>query len=333
MTIPPEGAYTATLTVPAHGGKGLGLVFDDQDGLVFVSLERPNNRAPALRHGDTVAMGVQGEDVAFDLACLRESPALRSAVMAYLEGSRGSRYRRSSPSGPLPPSVPWCRGIDPTRPLVVTFDLGNIVATAGEPHLPASIILCKTAAGAVLFGLFTAAVHGLEYMRTKVLTTRMFALIWLSSFGAALGEVCEILANSKINASVYSMVSQTRLLGTAAFMYFYLGKSQTQLQLSQLASLSLTVFVFYQVPDIVPVGQIWNGFGKARDPLDPIAANAADDRLGLVYAVLKIVCSIVSGVLGQRDFPSEEECLRHAPVHVRVAQGWDHRTLAVLAFF
>ena len=55
--MPVLSRYTATLTVPAHGGKGLGLVFDDQDGLVFVSLERPNNRAPALRHGDTVRHG------------------------------------------------------------------------------------------------------------------------------------------------------------------------------------------------------------------------------------------------------------------------------------
>jgi len=79
-----------------------------------------------------------------------------------------------------------------------------------------------------------------------------------------------------------------------------------------LFSLSLLIFVYLQMPDYVPLGHIWNGFGKPRDPLNPVV-RGRDDAVAVLYAFMKIFFSIVSGVLGQRAL--QDETMKELPLY------------------
>jgi hypothetical protein len=301
MVPNPVQAYRTTVHVPPGGGQSLGIKYDYKAGVLFV-LDAP--RHPKLLHGDSVAFGMQGGETVFDLECLQASPKILAAVKTYLENGRVRAM--------LEPTTGPCRGVDPSQPLTVSFDLAGVVAQAGQPNLPVSIIVCWKFVGCVIFAGFTAAVHGVGYVRKNVINVHMLRIMLLPALGWASGDICEILANSKLDAALYSILSQTRLMGTAAFMYMYLGHKQTTLQMSLLFSLSLLIFVYLQMPDYVPLGHIWNGFGKPRDPLNPVV-RGRDDAVAVLYAFMKIFFSIVSGVLGQRAL--QDETMKELPLY------------------
>ena len=137
------------------------------------------------------------------------------------------------------------------------------------------------------------------------------------------------LTIGRLNAALYSVLSQSRLVGTAACMRLLLGTRQSTLQLSLLGSLSLLILCYIQVPDSVPVGKSWNGFGKPTDPEDG-GTPEQYDPMGMVYAFLKILLSIVVGVIGQRALQDEE--IKELPVLVLQASLFSGSVVALLPF-
>lgn len=147
------------------------------------------------------------------------------------------------------------------------------------------------------------------------------------ALGWMLGDVFELLANAKMNAALYSIISQLRLVGTAAMMCVVLGKRQTLLQTLLLLSISCTILVYTQVPDSVAIGEYWTGFGKPQAAGDQLPEE--DDPTGLIYAFVKVGLTIFSGVLGQRALQDEQ--LKEVPIYTFMAMIFGLQLIPMLS--
>eukprot|EP00928_Gymnodinium_smaydae_P029273 TRINITY_DN22093_c0_g1_i1.p1 TRINITY_DN22093_c0_g1~~TRINITY_DN22093_c0_g1_i1.p1 ORF type:complete len:559 (-),score=69.59 TRINITY_DN22093_c0_g1_i1:199-1701(-) len=206
--------------------------------------------------------------------------------------------------------------IDPDQGIRLVFSLKGIVVTTGDPYCQLTLTLSKSFFGALLMLSYTGLKCPQYYKQLFSLNT--FRILVLPALGWSLADACEILAASKINAALYSVLSQTRLVGTAACMYALVGQRQTYQQTSVLCSLSLLIFCYLQIPDYVDTTKYWNGFGKPKSPNEDISES--DDPMGIVFAFAKIFLSIVTGVAGQKAL--QDESLKELPFPVIQAGIW-----------
>ncbi len=116
------------------------------------------------------------------------------------------------PSSPLPLSVGANSGgprIDPAQPRVVYFDMAHVHVEKGAP-----IVLFQGVFGALLLGAWSAY-QDVACVRA-ILDPRTLRRLLVPLVGWASADVCQILANERLNAALYIVISQSRLVGTAA---------------------------------------------------------------------------------------------------------------------
>lgn len=238
-----------------------------------------------LLQGDELIRVSQEEWVIYDSKA-HNGPVdstLRRDVRAYLVNNPGEEIGQQN--------------INPQQPLALTFSKQGIMMKKGEPYLGLSLVLMKTLLGLIIL-LPVVFLTGSQEIWVAVSpgALKTFAL---PALGWTLADLCEIMANGKMNAAIYSVLSQLRLCGTALAMYLMLGQQQTFSQVSVLASLSLLIFCYLQVPDAVGTSEMWNGFGSPKDP-NKGAGQEDTPAIGYFFALAKIFLSIFVGVLGQK---------------------------------
>lgn len=236
--------------------------------------------------GDTVSRGVQDGQIIFTSKDFKKDEGLRlmKEVMCYLN---------TPATGKLDCVL---EVIDPTQALQVDFDMAHVDVSGGEPYLQVGIIFFRNLVGGVLLTLLSMAC-GVKFK--PMLNCHTIWMLMFLGVGRAASDIFEIMANGKINAALYSIVSQTRLLGAAACARCMLGSKFTVLQISLLTSISVVIFCYIQVPDSVSVGHYWNGFGSPQDP-NAIKEPEQDSSVGMIFAFVKTFLAVVMGVVGQK---------------------------------
>merc|ERR1739838_601999 len=154
----------------------------------------------------------------------------------------------------------------------------------GEAYLGVGIVFMRNLCGS--FVLLASYLICFKGSISKLYTLGNLAILILPGLGWTTADLFELLANSNTNAALYSVLSQTRLMGTV------------------LVSLTLVIICYMQVPDSVPVGKYWNGFGKPYDPNEQEAE--PESPLGIIFSFAKVVLSIIMGVVGQKALKKEE---------------------------
>jgi hypothetical protein len=186
----------------------------------------------------------------------------------------------------------------------------------GDPYFPVSIVVMRNLCGATLL----SSVHLIRGGKLgDLFRPSIVKILVVPALGWTLADVFEILANGKLNAALYSVLSQSRLVGTAMLMRVIMGTQQSLLQMLLLTSVTIVILVYVQVPSSVKVGHYWNGFGKPYDP-DSTEIPEQDDPLGLAYAFLKIGLSMLMGVIGQKALQLDE--LKEMPLITLQACIW-----------
>jgi len=246
--------------------------------------------AAGVLPGDVVSLGEQEGVTVFDQATFEKLDFLLE-VKGFIENPPRSPYPRADP--PL---------IDPAKPVTLTFDMEHVDVKKGEPYLGIGIIFMRNAVGsATLLLIYLICFKG---SIVKLFTLGNVAILILPGLGWTCADLFEVLANSKTNAALYSVLSQSRLVGTALVMRMLLGVKQSAAQITCLVSVTLVITCYVQVPDSVPIAKYWNGFGKPYDPSGQEAEPA--DPTGLLYAFAKMGTSIFMGVIGQKALQKEE---------------------------
>jgi len=124
---------------------------------------------------------------------------------------------------------------------------------------------------------------------------------WLPlSAGWAVSDVAEVMAGGRIDPSTYTVLVQSRIVGTAIMMRVTSGIPRSKLQWSILFVLMLVIIGWNLTP---------NQFGVQGKESPP------SEAVGLVLTVLRVVLSVLCGVFGQRAL--QESPL---PFHVQQAQ-------------
>merc|ERR1712032_1445828 len=140
--------------------------------------------------------------------------------------------------------------LDPTKPLTLTFDMEHVdVKKLGDPYLGVGIVFMRNFAGS--FVLLAGYVLFFKGSVTKLYTLGNLAILILPGLGWTTADLFELLANGNTNAALYSVLSQTRLMGTALLMRLMLGTQQSTAQITCLVSLTLVIVCYMQIPDTV----------------------------------------------------------------------------------
>lgn len=204
------------------------------------------------------------------------------------------------------PGSPLCalRKIDADKPLFVNFDMAHVeVSNSKPPYFPCSTTCMKTLLGVVILSLIAALLNKDDLK--IIYSPATIRLLFPCSAGWVLGEVFEVLASSNMNPTLYCVLTQSRILGTALCMRAVLGTKQTLLQSLILVSITINIFCYAQVPDYVAAGKFWSGFG---DPQDVVEGESNSNRelqhsgvnMAVVYALLRVLMAVVAGVIGQK---------------------------------
>jgi len=258
-----------------------------RDGLAYVAGVLPGD---ILSHGEQAGVTVFNQSCFENQACLLE-----------VQGFIGSPPTKSYPQADPPL-------LDPTHSLTVTFDMEHVDVKKGEPYNAYAMMLIRNVIGsAVLLIIYITCCNG---SLVKLYTLRNVVILLIPSIGWTLADIYEVLANGKTNAVLYSVLSQSRLVGTALLMRVLLGTRQSFPQMNCLVSVTLLILCYIQVPDIVSIRKYWNGFGAPYDPDEQVLETA--DNAGVLYAFIKIGLSISMGVVGQKALQSEE--LKNLPL-------------------
>jgi len=294
VPLPAEAEFTS-VSAAAHtdsttADEWFGVILDHRPGRRTLFVANVSSHGLAHTHGvlpgDIVARGWQGDKIIF-------------TSQDFTGGDRGARVLKEVVCFVNTPGdkKPQCdlEIIDASKGLQIDFDMAHVDVTGGEPYLQVGIIFIRNLVGGLLLTLVSFG-YGVNF-RT-MFNSRILCMLLFLGVGRAASDVFEIMANGKINAALYSIVSQTRLLGAAGCARCMLGVKFTTLQLLLLTSISVIIFCYIQVPDSVALGKYWNGFGNPRDP--NVQEPEKDNSVGMMYALIKTALAVLMGVVGQK---------------------------------
>jgi len=319
VNAPPE-AEACILTLPARAEtkSRYGLTLAHQPGIAKLYVEDVEKDGLAyfagVLPGDILSRGEQAGVSVFDESSFKQQESLLE-VKGYVDSVPGKSYPKADP--PL---------IDPAKPLTLTFDMEHVDIKKGTAYLGVGLVFMRNFLGAIvlLFGYLTCYNGSV----LKLYTLGNIAILVLPGLGWTIADLFEVLANNNTNAALYSVVSQTRLMGSALLMRMMLGTKQSVAQFISLAALTLVILCYMQVPESVPIEKYWNGFGKPYDPNEPKAET--QDKRGVIFSFAKVGLSIIMGVAGQKALQKEE--LKAMPVVGLQALIYSASSLATLPF-
>jgi len=222
-----------------------------------------------------------------------------------------------------PLTVSWAK--------VVGSDAG--VPIKGRPFKESSVIVVSWWLIAVVGLLLSAATGGKKAVR-QCMDRRAILTFAPAGVGWALADVCEVLAVARIDPATYGVISQARLLGSAAAVWAIRGMRQTKLQWGVLAALSLVCMAYTLVPDDPVHNKVrlfrWR-VSQAELKFDwrlrrPQLEASGDDgggmehMIGVVLALLKVTLSVLSGVYGESCFKVAGADGKPPELHVQMTQ-------------
>jgi hypothetical protein len=108
------------------------------------------------------------------------------------------------------------------------------------------------------------------------------------ALGWSIADVAEVMANGKLDAATYTILSQSRLVGTAIVMRAVAGARRSTLQWSILVTLTLVIIGWKSLPN-----EFYMPAPESK------AAEANTKMLGFILTSVKVVLSIVCGVFAQ----------------------------------
>jgi len=303
VQTPAEAEY-ASIIIPKASKwqkKSYGLRLGHRPGQsrIFVEevFEDGLARPAGVFEGDQVVRGMQGNTTIFTASNFLRNRNLLKEVECFI--NTPSDQRRTCD----------LQAIDPAKPLRLDIEFAHITVSKGDPYLFVFVVFLRNVLGAICA---VPIVYFWKGSNLKVLQNRRS--LWMLTclgFGRSLSHVFEILANGKINAALFSIVSQSRLVGVAILTYLMIGVKQSKLQILLLISVSITIGCFVQVPDKVPIDKYWDGFGAPIDP-DDMTPDDNDKTIGILYALTKTCVTVVAGVYGQKVL--QEPCFKELPM-------------------
>jgi len=317
VNVPPS-AESTMLAIPARveAHRWFGVALNRQPGMTELYVKEVFEgglaSAAGVLPGDIVSRGEQEGVVVFDKSSLKNQDYFVE-VRGFIENPPNKSYPRAKP--PL---------IQTDKPVTVTFDMEHVDVRKGDPYLGCSIVLMRNVIGATT--LMLIYLKFFEGSLAKLYTPYNIAIIIFPALGWTCSDLFEMLANGKMNAASYSVISQSTLVVSALLMRILLGTRQSPSQMTCLVSLTIVILCYIQVRDSVPIGQYWNGFGTPWDPNDQKAATA--DSKGIPFALAKVGLSIILGVACQKILQKEE--LKSLPLVGLLALIWSLGAAAIL---
>jgi len=201
-----------------------------------------------------------------------------------------------------PLTVSWAK--------VVGYDKKGI-PIKGRPFKESSMIVVSWMLNILVGIALSAALGGSRALR-QCFKWRAIILFAPAGLGWALADVCEVLAVGRIDPATYGVISQARLLGSAAACWLIRGIGQTRLQWGVLAALSLVCMAYCAVPDDPVPNQArllqWrlahtelsiHFSTKSVSLLSPLKSGGYTP---VALALGKVSLSVLSGVYGEACF-------------------------------
>lgn len=182
-------------------------------------------------------------------------------------------------------------------PIVISWAMTVGHDDSGKPvkvstFLEASVIIFVKgfiAFMALGYAMFKDAKESAGYKYVSMLLSWQSVKPWLAIGGGyAIADIAEIMANGKVDAATYTILSQSRLVGTAIAMRLILGTQRPAFQWSILFNLSIILLGWQLMP---------NEFGVAQ-----ATKTSPGETLGYFFILVKVILSITCGVLAQRQF-------------------------------
>mmetsp|Transcript_82362 Transcript_82362/g.266709 ORF Transcript_82362/g.266709 Transcript_82362/m.266709 type:complete len:584 (-) Transcript_82362:272-2023(-) len=207
------------------------------------------------------------------------------------------------------------------------------VPIKGRPFKESSVIVVSWALLASFGMLFSLATGGRPALR-QCFDRRAILTFAPAGIGWALADVCEVFALAKIDPATYGVISQARLLGSAAACWAIRGVRQSQLQWGILGALSLVCMAYCVVPDDpihnktrlfkwhvaqAELKMSWLQPPSSAMAVDP-DAGSLDQVVGVTMALLKVTLSVVSGVYGESCFKVAGQHVKPPELHVQMVQ-------------
>jgi len=317
VAVPPAAEATI-LTAPARSRaqSWYGVTLKHQPGTAELYVDGVSKGglayAAGVLPGDMVSRGEQDGATVFDRSSYKSQDSLLE-VKGFIEKAPIEPYPKASP--PL---------ISPVKPLTLIFDMEHVDVKKGETYLGFGIVFMRNVVGSsILLIIYVVCFQG---SLSKLYTPGNIAIFILPGLGGTCADLFEVLANGRTDAALYSVLSQSRLVCTAMVMRMLLGKRQSTPQVICLVSVTLVILSYMQVPDSVPIGQYWNGFGMPYDPNDQKTEET--DPRGVLYAFCKIGLSVLLGVVSQKSLQKEE--LKAMPLVGLQALIWSLAAVATL---
>ncbi|CAJ1358142.1 unnamed protein product, partial [Effrenium voratum] len=145
-----------------------------------------------------------------------------------------------------------------------------------------------------------------------------------AGIGWAFADVCEVLAVARIDPATYGVLSQGRLLSSAAAGWLICGASQSGLQWGILACLSLICMAYCLIPDNTSNSQRLFEWRLQKDmwlmvkryEVDEIS-DTQEHIAGAAFALVKVLLSVLSSVYVETCFKSGAHPMR---LHVQMTQ-------------
>jgi hypothetical protein len=202
----------------------------------------------------------------------------------------------------------------------------------GRPFKEGSVIIVSWALIAFVGVLLSLVTGGMRQVR-ECFDWRLICLFAPAGIAWALADVCEVLAVARIDPATYGVISQARLLGSAAACWMLRGMTQSRLQWGILVSLSLVCMAYCFLPDYtstVPNSvrllrwRLRNGAlltVKVRPKIQDSNGSSMEEQiLGAVFALGKVALSVLGGVYGESCFKVSGKDGTTAPLHVQMTQ-------------
>jgi len=214
----------------------------------------------------------------------------------------------------------------------------------GRPFKESSVIVVSWLLIAAVGLLLSAAIGGWSHVR-QCFDRRAIATFAPAGVGWALADVCEVLAVAKIDPAMYGVISQARLLGSAAACRLILGNRQSKVQWGVLGALSLVCMAYCMVPDPklpspehrlvrwrldVAQAQLdmklrWR---QELEMVDEVGKFGFEQALGVLLALGKVTLSVLSGVYGEACFKLASVEGDPPELHVQMTQVSFSSTIA-----
>eukprot|EP00928_Gymnodinium_smaydae_P011938 TRINITY_DN14365_c0_g2_i1.p1 TRINITY_DN14365_c0_g2~~TRINITY_DN14365_c0_g2_i1.p1 ORF type:complete len:557 (-),score=62.51 TRINITY_DN14365_c0_g2_i1:326-1996(-) len=283
--MPPAFSKTV-VTIPPNHGSGLGVDLAHRNGELFVESQKVDGLASiaGILEGDVVGQVRQDSRLIYNRETAYAGNNGLQFVQSFLEnGAYASNLH-----------------IDPLLDVQVSFDFYRVEVKTAPAYLEVSVIMMFKLSGLVIF-LFLAFIRDPRQLAELRLILNFAVLKSLipAAIANCVSDICELYAAGMMPAALYAVLVRMNLMGTAIVSYFVLGRKQSPLEASILVGLTCLIACYAQVPDIVPLHQVWDGFGQPKDPSSPVVSGGLS-MVGLACVFGKIFGSVFNCVLGEK---------------------------------